>query len=302
MSIPHETPPAIAGTPGAEVAIDACLVRRLLRAQHPDLADRRITHAASGWDNEMYRLGDDLAVRMPKRLAGAALILTEQRWLPTFTDLPLPIPAPLRVGQPGEGYPWNWSVQRWLPGAPVDLAPPGPGEGSTWGRFLRALHRPAAADAPRNPYRGVPLRGRQSSWDDRSTACAAHGEPVNAAAVKAWASALDVPLEHETWLHGDPHAKNVLTHEGRFSAVVDFGDMCVGDPAGDLSSVWMLLPERDDRDACFAAYGGVSNAMRLRARGWAAWYGAMLLGAGLVDDPRLAAIGRNTLQRLEEGP
>jgi aminoglycoside phosphotransferase (APT) family kinase protein len=302
MSIPHQPPPALAGTPGAEVAIDADLVRRLLQAQHPDLADLPISHAATGWDNEMYRLGEDLAVRIPKRLAGAALILTEQRWLPTLDDLPLPIPAPVRVGRPGEGYPWSWSVQRWLPGEPVDLAPPLPGEGAAWGRFLRALHRPAPADAPRNPYRGVPLVQRQASFEDRVGTCAAGGEPVSAAILESWNAALGVPLEHETWLHGDPHAKNVLTQDGRFSAVVDFGDMCAGDPASDLASVWMLLPERADREACLIAYGALSDAMLERARGWAAWFGAMLLGAGLVDDPRLAAIGRKTLQRLETGP
>jgi len=101
------------------------------------------------------RLGDDLAVRLPRRAAAAALIEHEQRWLPELAPrLPLAVPAPFRAGRPGRGYPWSWSVTPWLPGdviARADVADPRD-LADQLARFLRALHRPAPADAPANPY------------------------------------------------------------------------------------------------------------------------------------------------------
>ncbi len=82
------------GTPPAEVEVDAALVRRLVAAQHPDLADLPVVEAASGWDNLMFRLGETLAVRLPRRRVAVALLETEQAWLPRLAPhLPLATPA-----------------------------------------------------------------------------------------------------------------------------------------------------------------------------------------------------------------
>ena len=300
MTTPVSTAPVGAGTPAAEVTIDEAVVRALLREQHPDLADLDLRHAADGWDNVMYRLGEDLAVRLPRRAVAAFLVVKEQAFLPRLKDrLPLPIPAPVRIGKPGEGYPWPWTVQAWMPGEPVDENPVGPGEGAALGRFFRALHTPADADAPANPYRGVPLITRETVMDERMAGLAAKGRAVSAAVMETWREALAQPQEHQTWLQGDPHARNVLSQNGRFSAVIDWGDMCVGDPASDLSAFWMLLETEAERALAIDAYGGVSEAMLARARGWAVAMGVMLLEAGLVNDARLAAMGEATLRRLE---
>ena len=149
--------------PAAEVTIDPSIVRALLQEQHADLADLSLIEVGEGWDNKLFRLGDDLAVRMPRRAASAALIEHEQRWLPRLSPrLPLPVPAPLRVGRPGSGFPWSWSVVRWFPGQSALLAPPRDVATTAiaLGRFLRALHQPAPEDAPHNPWRGVPLAAR----------------------------------------------------------------------------------------------------------------------------------------------
>src|SRR5579872_6417051 len=98
------------GTPVAELAIDEALVLSLLTEQHPDLAHFPLRAMDAGWDNTMFRLGADLAVRLPRRAVTAALITHEQKWLPRLSkQLPLPVPAPLRIGQPALGYPWFWS-------------------------------------------------------------------------------------------------------------------------------------------------------------------------------------------------
>ena len=149
--------------PTAEVTIDTSVVRSLLQEQHADLAHLPLIEVGEGWDNKLFRLGGDLAVRIPRRAASATLIEHEQRWLPRLApQLPLPVPAPLRVGRKGSGFPWSWSVVRWFPGQSALLAPPQDVATTAvaLGRFLRALHQPAPENAPHNPWRGVPLAAR----------------------------------------------------------------------------------------------------------------------------------------------
>ncbi len=280
--------------------MDAGLVLALLAAQHPDLAGLPIRPATSGWDNALFRLGDGLAVRLPRRAAGAPLILNEQRWLPDLAArLPLPVPAPVRLGEAGCGYPYAWSVIPWFTGTPADLSPPDAGEAEGLARFLRALHRPAPADAPRNPTRGVALSERAAAVEARMDRL---GPLVGLKAKRLWRDGLAAPEEGPpTWLHGDLHGRNVLVNAGRISAVIDWGDVCRGDPATDLAGVWSLFESLEARRAVLDAYG-VSEAMLRRSRGWAVAFGVMLLDAGQVDDPRLATAGAATLARVVEGP
>ena len=127
--------------PVAEVAVDPDLVRRLLAAQHPDLAGREITVLANGWDNFICRIGEDLLVRLPRRELGGRVLRNEQRWLPVIAPrLPLAVPDPVRIGQTGAGYPWPWSITRFLPGEVAGRTPPAdPGRAAaTMGQIGRA--------------------------------------------------------------------------------------------------------------------------------------------------------------------
>ncbi len=289
------------GVPPAEVEISEALVRALLTVQHPDLASLPIRLVASGWDNDMFRLGEDMAVRMPRRLAGVELIENEQRWLPTLPRLPLPIPAPLRLGVGGEAYPWPWSVLPWMPGGAVDLDPLNADQAPVLAGFLKALHQPAPADAPHNPHRGVALAERVDYLTPRFARLAAETGFITPRVRQVWERALATPIDVEpSWLHGDPHARNVLSEGGRLTAVVDWGDMCRGDRATDLSSLWMLLPDIASRRAAMAAYGA-SEATWARAAGWAVNYAVVLTDAGRVDDPRLLAMGEKTFAMVEAG-
>src|SRR3954454_5037954 len=131
----------LGSVPPAEVAIDLSMVRTLLQQQHSDLAQLALVDAGEGWDNRLVRLGDDLAVRLPRRAASAALIEHEQRWLPVLAPrLPLPVPVPLRVGRPGSGFPWSWSVVPWFAGESALVAPPQDAApiAATLAQFLRA--------------------------------------------------------------------------------------------------------------------------------------------------------------------
>lgn len=288
------------GTPAAEHPIDAQLVRRLLAEQHPDLADLPLEAAASGWDNALFRLGEDFAVRLPRRSAAAGLILHEQRWLPVLApQLPLPIPAPLRTGVPGHGYPWHWSIQPWLSGDPADCNPPSADQAAQFAAFLRALHTPAPADAPLNPVRGGPLSERAPFAEARLKRLSAATDLITPGLRQIWDDALAAPIDQPpTWLHGDLHPQNILVDAGRLCGIIDWGDLAAGDCAVDLAAVWMLFEAPEARRAVFAAYGELSAATLARARGWAIHLGATLLEAGRVDHPRHAVVGEHTLRRI----
>lgn len=288
--------------PPREVEVSAELAAALLADQHPDLAGLPIVHVEDGWDNVMFRLGDVLALRMPRRKAGGWLIVVEQTWLPLVAPrLPLPTPNPVRTGAPGHGYPFRWSVVPWLGGEPTDRAPPGPDQGEALAAFLAALHQPAPEDAPRNIYRGsVALAERADVFAQRRReAEAIHGR-LDPALRRAWEAGAAAPVDApRTWFHGDLHGRNVLVKDGRFSGVIDWGDMAAGDAACDLAAVWMLLPDREARRRAMAAYPA-SEATWARARGWAALMIVMLLA--IANNARMPAMGQRMMEWLAEGP
>jgi aminoglycoside phosphotransferase (APT) family kinase protein len=293
-------PPARTAEPSADFEVTPDLARDLLADQHPDLAELPIELAENGWDNAVLRLGDRLALRMPRRAIAAGLLLNEQAWLPVVAaNLPLPAPVPVRIGRPALGYPYPWSVVPWFDGAPSDLAPPGADQGEVLAGFLRALHQPAPDDAPSNRFRGVPPRDRAETFEAQFAASERRfGALPHLRSL--WEAALRAPVDlPRTWFHGDLHGRNVLVRGGRFAAVIDWGDMAGGDPACDLAAVWMLLPQRVSREAAMAAYPA-SKATWTRARGWAALMTVMLLA--ITDNPRMPAMAQRIAERLVEGP
>jgi aminoglycoside phosphotransferase (APT) family kinase protein len=292
------------GTPPAELEISADQARRLLVVQHPDLADLALVPVASGWDNTMLRLGEGLALRLPRRQLAVNLLLHEQRWLPQIRcRLPLQVPAPVRAGVPQDGYPWPWSVTPWIDGETADLSPPNGEQGETLAAFLEALHTPAPFDAPRNPYRGVALAQRAATFKDLVAKLHGRTRILEARVYAFWDDALAAPNDvPPTWIHGDLHPRNVLVLGGRITGVIDWGDMAEGDRATDLAAVWMLLPQFETRRRAMAACRSVSPATWIRAKGWALLFAVILLNAGLADDARMVAIAERTIMRLMEGP
>jgi aminoglycoside phosphotransferase (APT) family kinase protein len=295
-----------AAMPAAEVEIDPALVRRLLAEQQPDLADLPLTELANGWDNVLYRLGDDLVVRLPRRRLAAELVLNEQRWLPVLAPrLPLAVPVPVRVGRPSGEYPWSWSIQPWIPGRAAAVSPDldGPAAARDLGRFLAALHRPAPADAPANPYRGGPLAERREATDERLARFADRLDVDDLR--RRWERALAAPpwSGPPMWIHGDLHAHNLLADRGRLVAVIDFGDITAGDPATDLAVAWSLLEPADheafrraaDRREPGADARPIDDAMWHRAEGWALSVGLAIL-AHSADGPAMEAMARRMLR------
>ncbi len=278
-------------------------MRELLRDQHPDLAERHIAFGAQGWDNQLWRLGDNLAVRLPWKTGAAdSLLMKEHAWVPMLApQLPLPVPVPLRLGRPSDRYPRPWIITTWVPGAPADVAPATQGEATAvaLAEFLTALHVPAPTEAPTGGYgRGGPLArvavGVQQGFDSLEAVVAAVSGGgrkviVDPDAVRIiWDDAMRAP-EWEgpaVWLHGDLHPANVLTTDGVLCGIVDFGDLCAGDPALDLAAPWILLPDT----AAVASFRRhyqlpAADPIWRRARGWAVWRALGSLSVAVAGDP-----------------
>ena len=276
------------------VNIDASLVTQLVSSQFPAWADLPITPVEfDGWDNRTFRLGVDMLLRLPSAEGYTAQVEKEQRWLPMLAPrLPLPIPAPLAMGVPGEGYPWNWSVYRWLEGAGAsterieDLNE----FATTLARFLASLQQIDPADGPppgqHNFFRGGPLETYDA--ETRTAIAALDGQIATETVTAVWETAIATTWHGSpVWFHGDVSAANLLVKDGRLSAVIDFGCSGVGDPGCDLTIAWTLL-SGESREA-FRAALPVDAATWARGRGWALWKGLITLAEHINTNPVEAA-------------
>jgi aminoglycoside phosphotransferase (APT) family kinase protein len=284
-------------------SMDVDIVGHLLADQFPQWADLPLARVVSaGTDNEIFRLGEGLAVRLPKVDWAVGQAEKEHRWLPRLAPhLPLSIPVPLALGEPGLGYPWPWAVCSWLHGdiaIPEHLADKSDAALALAG-FITALQGIETADGPRsgrhNHGRGLPLAALDSRV--RAALGELEGRIDVGAASRIWALALDAPewTGAPVWLHGDLHAHNLLTDKGRLSAVIDFGLLGVGDPATDLMVAWKMFDAKARTD--FRAMLRADGATWARARGWALYSGVIALPFYWDTNPSLVS---GSLQTLAE--
>lgn len=277
-------------------------MRGLLTDQCPMLADLPLRRHAAGWDNELFRLGESLLVRLPRHAAAAPLIENEIRWLPTLAaHVSVETPVPVFAGRPSEAFPWAWSVVNWIPGrcaADVPVADRAPAA-EALADFLLSLHVPAPLDAPANPFRGLSLD--QERLDERARSLLA-GHPDAGALLERWAAWSTAPEWDlpDLWVHGDLHPLNlVLDERGALRGVLDWGDLTVGDPACDLATAWLTF-DAPGRRAFVARIddGGLYDPSAwTRARAWALYLGLVFVTHS-DDAPALRAVGEHALAEL----
>jgi aminoglycoside phosphotransferase (APT) family kinase protein len=285
------------------VQIDADLARRLVDSQLPQYAHLPIAAVDhDGWDNRTFRLGTELTVRLPSGPWYAQQVAKEQRWLPVLApQLPLPIPEPVAKGEPADGYPYPWSVYRWLDGAlaaharPADLG----AFATALARFLTALAQADASDGPgpgeHNFFRGGPLAHYEAEALEAVETLG--GEIPRERVMRVWEDAMATRWEREpVWFHGDVASGNLLVRDGRLAAVLDFGTSGVGDPACDMVIAWTYLdPPSADR---FRAELGVDAATWSRGRGWGLWKALITLAGKLENDDPDADVPRRDIAAI----
>lgn len=279
--------------------VDAPLVRRLVAAQFPQWAGLDLERVQSdGTDNAIYRLGAAMAVRMPRYPSAAAQAEKEAEWVARLAPhLPLDVPVPLALGRPAAGYPWRWSVCRWVTGE-RGMADDQRDAAAQLAGFVRALQRidPSGGPAPgdHNFGRGSHLATRDEWVRDALTRVVDEVDVASATAV--WEQALAAPVWDRTpvWVHGDLHGGNILVRDGRLAGVIDFGGLGVGDPAVDVMPAWTFFTA-DGRKA-FRAELEVDDATWDRGRGWALSMGLIALPYYRVTNPVLAASARRWIE------
>jgi aminoglycoside phosphotransferase (APT) family kinase protein len=287
-----------------EVETDVGLVRRLLADQFPQWADLPIRLVDSyGTDHDIYRLGDRLSARLPRIGWATGQATREAKWLPRLTPhLPLRVPVQLAMGQPAEGYPFQWSVYEWLPGesangtiddlerAAVDLA-----------AFVMALRAVDTSDAhPRSRgARGAPLEEVDAvvrrSIDEL-------GDRIDRdAALRSWDESVNAPPwdGEEVWVHGDLLPGNLLVVDGRLSAVIDWGGLNVGDPACDLQPAWNVFDEASRER--YRRELDVDDASWLRGRGWALCQAVVALPYYWDTNPGMVRQASNAVTQVLRG-
>ncbi|TQJ02109.1 aminoglycoside phosphotransferase (APT) family kinase protein [Amycolatopsis cihanbeyliensis] len=282
-----------------EVDIDESLVRRLVAGQFPEWVGLPIELvASSGTDNAMFRLGTDLAVRMPRMTGAAKDVAAEQKWVPLLAPhLPVAVPTPVACGEPAEGYPYQWTVCRWLPGtnpAVDDLASPEQ-LARDLGAFIVALRCVDPVDAP-PAGRGVPLATRDKST--RAAIAASDGLIDTAAVTAVWQDAMRIPAwsGRPAWTHADLSPGNLLVRDGRLAAVIDWGIAGVGDPTVDLIVAWNLLPV--SARLAFREVLAADDDTWHRGRGWALSISLIQLPYYQHTNPALAANSRHVIAEI----
>jgi len=285
------------------VEITSQLVSALLAAQFPQWARLPLIPVEpGGWDNRTFRLGDAMAVRLPSAECYAEQVEKEQRWLPWLApQLPLAVPSPLAVGEPGAEYPWHWSIYRWIDGetvatsSNVDLAL----LASDLARFLVELQSLDATQGPAPGAHNFQRGGSLSIYDQQTRrAIAALGREIDAArATEIWDEALATSWDRApVWIHGDVAAGNLLLQDAKLHAVIDFGCCAVGDPACDLVAAWTIF-DADSADD-FRKRLQLDDATWQRARGWALWKALITLVDELAADATAADRTRALIERI----
>jgi aminoglycoside phosphotransferase (APT) family kinase protein len=299
-----------------EIPIDAGLVRALVDRAAPHYAGLPVRRLdSSGSTNALFRLGEDLLVRLPRQPGGSAAIAKEARWLPALgPSLPAGVPEVVAVFEPGCGYPERWSVVRWIDGEHPEVVtpetPPGPWRAGLAADLAGVVSALGLAEVPseavRDPalqwYRGEPLAAMDAVTRQNIGRCRAlndFGYDLDVAE-RLWDEAMMLPGAKDRpaprWYHGDLTAENLLVRDGRLAAVLDFGGLSVGDPAVDLAVAWEVLdpPARE----VFRRKLGIDNATWLRGRAWALsltfmiWYYWATMPQRRT---RSIAVGRNVL-------
>lgn len=278
------------------VEITLSLVSDLIAEQFPQWSHLPLRPVeVSGWDNRTFRLGEEMSIRLPSGPRYALQVQKEQKWLPVLAPhLSFPIPEPLAQGKPSTNYPWNWSIYRWIKGGSANTLTFDDSHlnllALNLAQFLNELHK--------IDVRGGPLPGLHNYWrgdhlsvydaDTTATIAQLRGIIDERKAMAVWEKAIKSKWSKDpVWIHGDFASGNILVKDNRLTAVIDFGCMCMGDPACDLVIAWTFFSNESRK--IFKSHLCLDPDTWARAGGWALWKATFEL-AGIKDKTNPTAL------------
>ncbi len=267
--------------------IDTSLVQRLLAMQFPEWKHLAISPIIPcGWDNRSFRLGDTMLIRMPSAEMYSHHVEKEHSWLPKLSPfLPLQIPTPLAMGKASKEYPWNWSIYTWIEGRHADslVIDDMSDYAKRLARFLTSLQSIDTLGGPHpgkeNFFRG----GKLSIYDGevRQALLDLQGKVDIEKVLYIWEKAVASCWQKKpVWVHGDISVGNMIIRKGQLAAIIDFGQLAIGDPACDLAIAWTFF-NKEIREI-FRKNLHVDKETWLRGKGWALWK-ALIVAAGYTN-------------------
>lgn len=310
---------ATAGTPAAqwsaEQVVTTELAARLIAAQFPAqfraLPAGRVGLLATGWDNTAFLVDDRWLFRFPRRAVALPGISREIALLPWLAGrLPLAVPAPQFIGEPSAAFGWPFWGARLIEGRELPEAElPDERRGAlarSVGKFLRILHGPdiaataagmaeaAGADLPEDPMRRADPANRAQRARPVLDRLASEGAwrpgPDVESLLERAAAAAERSPRTRVLCHGDLHARHLLVDDaGAAAGVIDWGDVCLADPAVDLSIAYSGFAG-EQRAELLAAYGRPVGAGRELAARMCALSVVAALAEYAMDDDRPALL------------
>ncbi|WGV58313.1 phosphotransferase [Brevibacillus brevis] len=292
----------------ADWEVSEPLVRTLILRQFPQLSAMPIKLIGCGWDNVVFRVGDEFVFRFPRRNVAVELIKKEGMLLPILAAfLTIPYPKPVFYGEPTNDYPFPFLGYTYLPGTfPKGLTDEQRASSAVvLATFLKSLHAFPPQRARQNgieqDHRNLlDIAQRKEKMQTFLSSLAVHisGEDRDAIANYLGQVVIDRISPREVLLHGDLHVKNMLVDEaGQISGIIDWGDLNVGHRGADLNVVYSFLPPHV-RQSFFKVYGEVDEETKILARMMAV-YIPMLLWMQAIDqkDEIVAEEARMTIRR-----
>ena len=269
------------------VTVDTSQVRRLILSQFPKWSDLHIRPVdSSGWDNDTFHLGDEMLVRMPSAADYELQVEKEHAWLPKLAkELPLAIPEPIAMGKPGNGYPWKWSIYRWIEGESVASAHIADEceFAKELAQFLNALQKISSNGGPKPGMHSFHRGGSLEVYEAETKRALEKlkGRVDVKTATEIWNTALTTHWNNPpVWVHGDISSGNLLVKGGKLHAVIDFGQLAIGDPACDLAIAWTMFKGQSRK--VFREAMQLDDEIWARGSGWALWK-ASIVAAGFTN-------------------
>ena len=201
--------------------------------------------------------------------------MKEYQWLPTLAkNLSIEITTPIALGQPSSTYPWYWTINHWIDGDTAskqniqdmnlfakELA-----------EFLNEFRKIDSSGGPEagahNFYRGGALK----AYDQEMQIAIPKIKDIDQRQIanELWNDALSTEWQQKpVWVHGDLAVGNILVYQGKLRAIIDFGQLAVGDPACDLVIAWNFFS--GDSRKLFKNTVNLDQNTWKRALGWAFW-------------------------------